>query len=79
MTRSTIYRHVQLIYDRDHGTENEGWYTRHDEYTQAGALRNRACDNALDAADVDDVEAALDEAVAYYGGRVTREDIAVID
>ncbi len=25
-------KNVQLIFDRDHGTSNEGWCTRHDEY-----------------------------------------------
>lgn len=42
-------RNVQVIYDLDHGTENEGWYSRHDEYDESGELLNGACDNILDA------------------------------
>ena len=73
-----VVRNVQLIFDRDHGKENEGWHTRHDEYTDAGDLLNAGCDNGLDCTDPDNAEAALDEAVANFGRGVRRESIEVI-
>jgi hypothetical protein len=49
-------QNVQVIWDVDHGPENEGWYSRHDEYKD-GELCNGACDNALDAESVEDAVA----------------------
>lgn len=77
MAATKEIRNVSLIFDRDHGSENEGWYIRHDEYVDGECL-NRACDNGLDCTDANDVEAAIAEAVRYFGGKVSREEIKVV-
>lgn len=57
-------RDVQVIYDRDHGTENEGWYSRHNEYDAHGNRVNAVCDNPLDATTINQ---AIDEARECLG------------
>ena len=47
------------------------WHTRHQ---QEGV----ECDSALFCTDPDDVQAALDEALAHFGYRFRREDIEVL-
>lgn len=75
MTATNEIRNVRIIWDDTTGCE--GWYSRHDEY-EAGELLNVACDNALDAIDRDNPEAAIVETLAYFGGRVSRDDITVV-
>jgi hypothetical protein len=67
-------RNVKVIFDRDHGRENEGWYIRHDEYVD-GELSQANLDNGIDAASESEAVAA---AVRYFGGAVVAEQIEVI-
>ena len=86
MTGEITYRNVQLFYDREHGPACEGWYTRHDEYVsdahveegKTERLLKGACEHPLDCDDPDNVAAALDEAVALFGGKVKIEEIEVV-
>lgn len=67
-------RNVKVIVDRDHGTANEGWYIRHDEYVD-GELSQARLDNGIDASSEAE---AIDEAVRYFGGGVDASDIEVV-
>jgi hypothetical protein len=75
---TTVRKNLQLIYDRDHGTENYGWYTRCDEYdAETGEMRNGAVDESLgEGADYPRDE-ALDDACRIFG--CGPSEIEVID
>lgn len=69
MTKTIRITNVRLCSD------DTGYFSRHDELTADGEVFNAACDNPLDASNED---AAIDEIVDYFGGKVSRDEIIVI-
>lgn len=67
MTAKIERRNLRLIYDRDHGPENYGWYTRCDEYLD-GELLNAAVEEWVNSGDADySLEDAIKAACDHLG------------
>ena len=62
MTQTQNYSSIQVIWDHDHGTANEGWYlrTRDQEGREEDAVIDGLNDLAHDASDMDLRDAAID-------------------
>ena len=70
-------KNLMLIYDRDHGPENYGWYTRCDELRDDGSLLNGAVDESLGEDAGYPREDAIEDACRHFG--CSPDDLTVIE